>query len=166
MQENPGSCEPTRIQIILPTNAYFMSGIRDFILSFIRNTTEFGEKWAYRFQSIVDELCNNAIEFGSSPGKDIILTLKYLPNQSLEIVVEDTGTGKNKTTAVEMKKILAEHSQPDYVNTGLRGRGLAKIVQEWSDELEISDRADGGLCFRAVKRLDQLGPVNLLESFR
>ena len=63
--------KPTKITITLPTNAYFMSGIRDFTLAMIKNTTQFEEKWAYRFQSVVDELCNNAIEYGSAPGENI-----------------------------------------------------------------------------------------------
>ncbi|MBI4975562.1 hypothetical protein HZC20_02690, partial [Candidatus Peregrinibacteria bacterium] len=66
-QETTKIGEKTKISITLPTNAYFMSGIRDFTLNMIKNTTNFDEKWAFRFQSVVDELCNNAIEYGSAP---------------------------------------------------------------------------------------------------
>ena len=49
---------PVKISIILPTNAYFMSGIRDFTMTVVENMTGFSEKWAFRFQSVVDELTN------------------------------------------------------------------------------------------------------------
>lgn len=147
--------DPVKITIILPTNAYFMSGIRDFTLSMIRNMTHFSEQWAYRFQSIVDELCNNAIEFGSAPGKDIVVTFINYPDESIEITVEDTGTGKNKTNADWLKKLVAERSQPGYIFKEIRGRGLAKIVAAWTDELEFIDLPNRGIKVRIKKYLNK-----------
>jgi len=141
MEENT----KTKITITLPTNAYFMSGIRDFTLNMIKNTTNFEEKWAFRFQSVVDELCNNAIEYGSSPGSEIRITFTYAKDDYLEIDVEDTGTGKNKMKAEELKKLFDERREPTYQFTGIRGRGLVKIIGEWSDEIKFEDRPEGGL---------------------
>ena len=146
--------KPVKISITLPTNAYFMSGIRNFTLGLIRNMTEFSEQWAFRFQSIVDELCNNAIEHGSEPGKDIKLIFISYPHDSIEIYVEDTGTGKNKMIAEELQRIVAERRNPNYVHTGIRGRGLSKIVAEWTDELEFRDSAEGGIQVRIKKFLN------------
>ncbi|MBN1259035.1 sensor histidine kinase, partial [Candidatus Peregrinibacteria bacterium] len=81
---------PVKITIILPTNAYFMAGVRDFTMTVVRNMTGFSEKWAYRFQSVVDELSNNAIEFGSAPGKDIQVTFVSVKGKRIEVFVEDT----------------------------------------------------------------------------
>ena len=52
----PSSEEPIKITITLPTNAYFLSGIRDFTLAMTKNMTGFSDQWAFRFQSVVDEL--------------------------------------------------------------------------------------------------------------
>lgn len=153
MEQNPTDNKPTRIAILLPTNAYFMSGIRDFTMSFIKNATHFSQQWAYRFQSIVDELCNNAIEHGSAQGQDIKLTMTYYPQEALEITVEDTGTGKTKRSAEEIKKAIAEHKKPGYIHTGIRGRGLSGIVTNWTDELKIEDIPDAGLRIIAKKNL-------------
>lgn len=147
--------KPIRISILLPTNAYFMSGIRDFTMSFIKNATKFSEQWAYRFQSIVDELCNNAIEYGSTPGQDIKLTLIYAPGDSLEITVEDTGTGKERKTAEDVKKVVDEKRKPGYIHSGIRGRGLSNIVFGWSDEVNFKDIPHGGLMVTAKKKLVQ-----------
>jgi len=156
MENSPQSIEakPVKITISLPTNAYFMSGIRNFTLGLIRNMTEFSEQWAFRFQSIVDELCNNAIEHGSQPGNDITLTFVSHPHDSIEIFVKDTGTGKTKMKADELKKLLDQRRDPSYVHTGIRGRGLSKIVAEWTDELEFKDTEDGGLEVKIKKFLN------------
>lgn len=143
----------TKITITLPTNAYFVSGIRDFTLSLIKNTTNFAEKWAYRMQSIVDELCNNAIEYGSAKDEEIKVTLCHSKDEYIEVSVEDTGTGKTNIKAADMQKIMDEKRKEDYKFIGLRGRGLAKIVAEWSDELEFLDKEGGGLIVRVRKYL-------------
>gem|GEM_PF-870689 len=144
-----------KVSITLPTNAYFLSGIRDFTLSMTKNMTELGEKWAYRFQSVVDELCNNAIEHGSAKGKDIHISFISHPGECLEIAVQDTGTGPNHYNAAQMKELFVKQKQ--LVNSsqflGLRGRGLAKIVGEWTDELLFEDAPDGGLIVRVKKYL-------------
>ena len=145
--------KPIQITITLPTNAYFISGIRDFTLGLIRNMTEFSEQWAFRFQSVVDELCNNAIEHGSAPGQEIRITFINYPHDSIEITVEDSGTGKVKLSAKELTAILNERRNPNYQNIGIRGRGLSKIVAEWTDELEFTDLQNGGIKVRIRKYL-------------
>jgi anti-sigma regulatory factor (Ser/Thr protein kinase) len=149
----PVDAKPIRITITLPTNAYFISGIRDFTLGLIRNMTEFSEQWAFRFQSVVDELCNNAIEHGSAPGEQIMITFINNPHESIEIVVEDTGTGKIKLSAKELQSLVGERRHPGYVHVGIRGRGLSKIVAEWTDELEFTDLPTGGIKVRIKKFL-------------
>lgn len=154
--ENASSLENKEVKISMsfPTNAYFMSGIRNFTLGLVKNMTEFSEQWAFRFQSIIDELCNNAIEYGSEPGRDIKITFISQPHQSLEIIVEDTGTGKNQINAAELKRLVAERRDPSYVHKSIRGRGLAKIVAEWTDEMEFKDLEKGGLQVRVKKFLN------------
>ncbi|MBN1494240.1 ATP-binding protein [Candidatus Peregrinibacteria bacterium] len=157
--------KPVKITITLPTHAYFMSGIRDFTLSLIKNTTEFSEQWAYRFQSVVDELANNAIEHGSQPGEEIKITFIYNPNESIEIQVEDSGTGKDARKAEEIKKIVDQYIQQSVPMANIRGRGLAKIVHEWTDELEFIDKPEGGLKVKVVKYLTHVETEELKKSF-
>ncbi len=148
------SKEPVRISIILPTNAYFLSGIRDFTLTMTKNMTGFSEQWAYRFQSVVDELCNNAIEHGSEKGKDVKITFVNVPDDSLEVIVEDSGTGPSKFDAAQMNNLVKERiSMMHGQYLGLRGRGLPKIVAEWTDELLFEDIDGGGLRVRVKKYL-------------
>lgn len=164
MEKNPKITEPVKITIILPTNAYFMSGIRDFTLSMIRNMTHFSDQWAYRFQSVVDELCNNAIEHGSAKKQEIKITFINYTDESIEVIVEDSGTGAKKIAANDLQKLVAERSKPDYSFKEMRGRGLAKIVAAWTDELEFTDIPNGGIRVRAKKHLNTLINQPLLSG--
>lgn len=144
-----------RITVILPTTAYFMSGLRDFTMNIVRNMTGFSEQWAFRFQSVIDELMNNAIEFGSAPGKDIKVTFVSTKGESIEIFVEDTGSGADKKTAQQMTAYVEEHKNIDPTKiTSIRGRGLSQIVANWTDVLEFKDNKDGGLTVHVVKFLE------------
>ena len=145
---------PTNITITIPTQAYFISGIRDFVINLTKNLTGFSEQWAYRFQAVVDELCNNAIEHGSRAGQLIQVTLISHKGKSLEVHVEDSGTGSDKMTALQMKTLLEHRKQlmaGQYL--GFRGRGLPIIVGEWTDEIIFEDREEGGLRVKVKKYL-------------
>lgn len=158
--------QPTEITIILPTHAYFLTGIRDFTLSLIRNTTDFSEQWAYRFQSVVDELCNNAIEHGSKPGETITIRFVNNPNESIEIFVEDSGTGPKPMKAAELQEYIkkTKNESDSLLLEKFRGRGLAKIVFEWTDELEITDNDQGGLTLRVKKYLQDIKTKELKQE--
>jgi len=156
--------EPIKITITLPTHAYFMSGIRDFTLSLIRNSSNFSEQWAYRFQSVVDELCNNAIEHGSKPGEEIKITFINNPEDSIEIVVEDSGMGDNHMKADEIKKLVDERSKEGTIIHEIRGRGLPKIVKEWTDELNFEDNSKGGITVRVKKYLNDVKTQELKQG--
>ena len=145
---------PTEIRIAIPTQAYFMSGIRDFVVNLTQNMTGFSKQWAFRFQAVVDELCNNSIEHGSAAGQFIHITMISTQGESLEVIVEDTGTGKDKISAEQMKKLYQERREMtagQYL--GFRGRGLPKIVGEWTDEISFEDSEHGGLKIRIKKYL-------------
>ncbi len=147
----PEENKSTKVTITLLKESYFISGIRDFTLNLIKNTTSFSEKWAFRFQSVVDELCNNAIEYGSGEGSEIRITYIYKKDDYAEILVEDTGTGKSPLKAKEIKKLFTERREPGYAFTGIRGRGLIKIVGEWTDEIDFTDGKQGGIIVRVRK---------------
>jgi len=133
-----------------------MSGVRDFTKTVVMNMTGFSEKWAFRFQSVVDELTNNAIEFGSAPGANIKVTFLSAKGKRIEVFVEDTGTGVVKKTATEMIQLVNDrkNANPAAI-TSIRGRGLAQIVENWTDILEFTDNENGGLTVHVAKELKE-----------
>ena len=154
-KSNVSMDEPIKITIIIPTSAYFMSGLRDFTMNVVRNMTGFSEQWAFRFQSVVDELVNNAIEFGSAPGKDVKITFVSQKGKNIEIFVEDTGTGISKKSAQEMTSFVEERKNVDPTKiTSIRGRGLSQIVVNWTDVVEFKDNENGGLTVHVIKNLE------------
>ena len=154
--ENPvkiNSDKPIEIKIEIPTKAYFMSGIRDFTLQMIRNMTDFTENWCYRFQSIVDELCNNAIEHGSNQDTSILIKFIAVPEEYIQIEVQDFGKDSNPIKAQEILAQIKKAQETDVSKLGLRGRGLAYIVSQWTDELEVLDTEGSGHIVRIKKFL-------------
>lgn len=156
--------EPLKIDITMPTHAYFLSGIREFTLALIKNTTDFTDQWAYRFQSIVDELCSNAIEFGAKKGDIIKITYIYNPNDSIEVLVEDPGTGIGNMKAADIKKRVDEKSGKEFSLHEIRGRGLPKIVKEWTDELDFTDSPQGGIIVKVKKYLSDVKTKELKQD--
>lgn len=144
---------PVVITISMPTQTYFVSGIRDFTLNLIKNMTSFSEQWAFRFQSIVDELCNNAIEHGSRTGEIIKIIFESQSQEYIQITVEDSGTAAKHLKAAEITKLVNERKSQTVLNGLIRGRGLPKIVAEWTDEMEFSDLDNGGIKARVRKYL-------------
>jgi anti-sigma regulatory factor (Ser/Thr protein kinase) len=151
--------KPVIITITLPTQAYFISGIRDFTLEMVKNLTNFSEQWAFRFQSVIDELCNNAIEHGSMPGDDIKVIFECKKGDYLAITVEDGGKGKEKTTPEDLEKKVKASMQIDPAKlVTLRGRGLPHIVANWTDVLEFKKNDQGGISVHIIKYLNRTAP--------
>lgn len=153
----PNVPEITRIGITIPTHAYHISGIRDFTMNLVKNMTGFSEKWAFRFQAIIDELCNNAIEYGSRSGEDIFITFINVQGENLTLIVEDTGTAPTAKNSEQMKNLLRQKLDDQASNImgafSIRGRGLSQIVYNWTDSLEFFDRAEGGLKVQVMKAI-------------
>ncbi len=155
-QKQASEALPIKISITLPTNAYFASGIRDFSMTLARNMSGFSKQWAYRFQSVVDELINNAIEFGSKPGDDMKITFVSMENQYIEVFVEDAGTGQGGLSAGEISSFVDARKNLDPTSiTSMRGRGLSQIVSKWADKLDIIENEKGGVTAHVVKKFQK-----------
>lgn len=146
------------IAIAVLSNMEFSPRIRELVLSVIRNNTRFSSRWACRLQSVIDELVNNAIEHGSDGHSLVTITISIgADDESLEVTIADTGTGKKKTTADVLTKKMYENYEimkiNPLLNTTVRGRGLAQIVLNWSDVFEIRDNEQGGLTTKVIKYL-------------
>lgn len=152
MNTNPPAHEaPIRIGITIPTNVYFLSGLRNFTLDMAKNVAGFDEQWAYRFQTVVDELTNNAIEHGSREGDDINLLFEVEHQKSMRVTIADSGHGPQQFTADELnKKITTAREHVGKPSLALRGRGFM-LISSWCDEFVFSDNDRGGISATAMK---------------
>lgn len=104
----------------------------------------FNTQQSEHLKSVVDELCNNAIEYGSQPNSEVTLSIQAEEN-TIRIACQDQGHG-NKLKAEDLKMIMEEEVGPE----DRRGRGARVIVRSFVDELDIKDAPGGGIIVTAV----------------
>ncbi len=145
-----------KIKIEFPSEFTFVRGIR-VCISGIAYNFGFSDREVYQIETIVDEVCNNAIEYGGAKdkrtlkNKDVIKVECNFKIGKLELVVTDKGgQGFNLKEILERNRRLAGDSLIAN-NLDKRGRGLV-IVQRFVDELDI-DTSKDGTAVKVVKRV-------------
>lgn len=136
------------IKIEMPTSVYQAANLRDLVFAVAQNVAGFSARWAHRLQAVIDELCNNAIEHGSAKDDMLRIILQVTSKERLIVIVEDSGNGPEKATAADLQKHIEKSRQEDGaapITTALRGRGLARIVHAWTDEIKFEDIEGGGI---------------------
>jgi anti-sigma regulatory factor (Ser/Thr protein kinase) len=101
------------------------------------------KKTIYHVVSTVDELCNNAIEHGSSSTSKILLSINTTEEQ-IQIACEDDGGG----TTVSPEVLQEQMESPNDPNS-IRGRGLL-LVKSFSNRLTIGPSTLGGIKITAT----------------
>lgn len=125
-------------------NAKILRDIIDIICSLMW----LDSKWKTRLVLIVDELNNNAIEYGSKESEINILNIfieKTLEGRyNIQISVQDTWHGKNAKSASEMELLRQEREEKWFKNhNSIRGRGLFMIISNLVDNLYFKDNPKG-----------------------
>ena len=117
-------------------------------------------KWRTRLVLIIDELNNNAIEYGSQKWDINVLYMcaKKKDNKILDIhaTVSDSGKWKSSKTAKEMEELQKKHANKDFKNHhSIRGRGLFLIIDQLVDDLHFTDNSQGWLTVEVQKSLEE-----------
>lgn len=138
------------VKIAFPADFCFVSGVRMLVE---RTVLSFGfsEREAYQIQTIVDEICNNAIEHGSKSREALVSLECQFDHNDFKAIVRDTG-GKDfePDKVIEVNQQLIESEQDNLDIIQRRGRGLV-IVKKLSDELRI-DVGKNGTIVEVVKK--------------
>ncbi len=104
----------------------------------------FNDKEVYEIETVIDEICNNAIEHGSK-GKDNTVTLEFrFDTRYIEIVVRDSGAPQFDVDAVleEGQRLMEEEAAKPILDTIRRKRGLV-IVRNFVDKMDIETKSNG-----------------------
>ncbi len=88
------STKPYKIALSFPGNLEYVSPVRKFI-SEILIRRSFSEKFAYRSEVIVDEICTNAICYGCKSSNAIIHFTCFIHEDRIEFEIKDEG-GKSE----------------------------------------------------------------------
>ncbi|MDD5769493.1 MAG: ATP-binding protein [Candidatus Gracilibacteria bacterium] len=131
--------------------------IRD-VLFVISGILGIDSTWKNRFVLIVDELNNNAIEYGTKKGGLNILRFKGKKQDGkifINIEVEDEGNGTKSKKACDMEILRNQKTELGFNNhNSIRGRGLFLIITKLVDKLYFKDSQKGGLIVGIDKVLD------------
>ncbi len=122
---------PQVIRLNIPPNLTSVPAVRRFF-SGIARQKGYSSKDAFRIETIVDEIANNAIEHGDTTQGEVFLELQ-IDKKKIELTV------KNKTLlgkANRLKRII-ESNEKAADGEGSRGRGLA-LVKLISQSMDVS----------------------------
>lgn len=154
------------IDLKIPADLHFSAGVRECVSEFCEYN-QFAGNIKNQLKLIIDELFMNSVRYGSAKGALVIVKLEY-KDKKIFGKVEDFGGGKNKVTVEDLKKIIV-HQTNNNVITKTSGRGLAQIVNRWTDKMEIENNKEGGIRLTFEKTVEQdenhtrEKPNNLLE---
>lgn len=143
--------EPTIIDLKIPADLRFSSGVREFIDEFCIYSN-FNHTTCNQLKLIIDELFMNAVRYGSGPNSDVIVKIHY-KNKIIKGQIEDTGEGKQKITDKDLKKIILTQTNNN-VLTKTSGRGLAQIVKAWTNKMDITNNKKGGITITFEKSVE------------
>lgn len=117
-------------------------------------------KWRTRLVLIVDELNNNAIEYGSKKWENnsfvLILKKEWEKDFYIESYVSDTWNWAHSKKSSDMENMRKTHENKDFSNhDSIRGRGLFLIISQLVDTLYFKDNNSGGLTVGIQKFLQE-----------
>ena len=139
------------LTIKIPSDFVFVRGVRVCVAR-IAHDFGFNEKELYQIETIVDELCNNAIEHGCETTGQFVRIKCSFSADEVCLKVMDKGT-KNISIANILKKNtnrLKREIKRGALTKGKRGRGLI-IVNKFADKISVK-KYKNGLEVTAVKR--------------
>lgn len=146
------------IKMEIPANFTYIPGVRTCI-SRIAFNFGFDDRESYQIETIVDEICNNAIEHGSKK-KDAKIKLDCrFDRDQMELIVTDTGNRRFNVEQIFMHNIkrLQEEISKGLADSPHRGRGLI-IVQKLVDKLDIKTTRNGTIV-KILKRKHSDSPL-------
>ena len=150
-ETNKKAAVPEVIHIKFPGDIDYIPPIRKFI-SDLLNSGDFSDKFAYRSEIIVDELCNNAITFGCTHvGAEIELLCSIFPDR-IEIELKDEGG--NEEDLIRLKTAINNKNPiKRKISKTLKRKNLGlEIVRMLSEELNFSIGEDNVTSIRVVRK--------------
>lgn len=131
------------IKIEIPSDYTFIPGVRTCIARTAYNFA-FNERESYQIETVVDEICINAIEHGSK-GRDrkVKLACKFDKGE-MELAIRDSGGKEFNIEEVfqRNRKLLEDELSKGPSEQVRRGRGLI-IVQKLVDRVDVKTNKNG-----------------------
>jgi anti-anti-sigma factor len=121
------------IELSFPSRMHFVPPIRQ-LVSRIARQKGFSDRDSFRIETIVDEICNNAVEHGLHGTNNCIDLSVKISLKKIEIkVINESDPEKVKI----LKEIGKSLTHPHIVDSAKRGRGLS-LVKMLSNNFDIA----------------------------
>lgn len=137
----------------LPAAKVYIPLFREFVADTLIRAG-FSQRFAYRTEIIVDELCSNAIRYGSHTSSSRIeIRLTWYDNHIDLAVIDEGGSSEN---LAELKRIL-DAPKRDNTNTDLNDQNLGlEIVKVLSEQVEVTIDDDNITAVRVIRRREDV----------
>jgi len=126
-----------KMSLQVPANPGYVPAIRR-LLSSVVLQKGYNRKDAFRIETIIDELANNAIEHGDHAERKFYIDFS-LDRDKVELQVRNLTRGLDSSLAQQVKQ---KFENPVVDDDSIRGRGLA-LVKMLSSELRLDIDAQG-----------------------
>jgi len=141
----------SEIKMVIPSDFNFVPGVRTCVAR-IAGNFGFDGRETYHIETVTDEICNNAVEYGTRGRNPKIILLGKFKTGEMELIVRNSGGRKFDVEKVfkHNLQLLQEKISKDALELPVRGRGLI-IVQKLVDKLEIK-ASKLGTTVRIIKK--------------
>ncbi len=128
-----------RIKMSFPGDLEYVSSIRKFI-SEVLIVNNYSQKFAYRTEVIVDEICSNAVNYGCKTVDAQIELICLIFADRIEMRIKDQGGGKEDIERLRIAVKSGEDNQNEKANALRKpyhdALGL-EIVRMLSEEIDL-----------------------------
>jgi anti-sigma regulatory factor (Ser/Thr protein kinase)/anti-anti-sigma regulatory factor len=128
-----------KLQLTFPPELQFVPPVRQMV-SRISRQKGYTPRDSFRIETIVDEVCNNAVEHGSLALKKNIDITIIIDREKIELEVVNASDPGKMEHLKELSKSVSK--TPDPKAGEKRGRGLA-LIKMLSNNLDINFSGDG-----------------------
>lgn len=148
--------EPYRLKLKIPSNLEYVAPIRKFV-SEVLIVNNYSQKFAYRSEVIVDEVCTNAIVYGCNTLDAYVDFSCEIYSDRIELQVKDQG-GQSKDVdrlklAIGSEEKIENYGKVDYFGKNpCDGCMGLEIVRMLSEEVELSIDENNVTSLRVVRR--------------
>jgi len=143
--------QPERIDVTFPPYLKIVPPLRQ-LVSRIARQKGYGNRDSFRIETIIDEICNNAVEHGKPGNKSPIDLSVVIDPDKIEIDVRNQSDPEKVASLTAL--LLPENGEIDKLKPDVkRGRGLT-LIKMLADELSV-DCTDQGTSVRVKKAREE-----------
>jgi serine/threonine-protein kinase RsbW len=145
---------PVPISLAFPGNLEYIPAVRKFVAEAVLSCG-FQPKFVYRCEVIVDELCNNAVTYGSVSVSATIKLFCQIFADRVELAISDEG-GKKENVVKLKQAIKANETTQNVSEINKQNMGM-EIVRLLAEKVDLQiDESRGVTTVRVVKKCEKV----------